>query len=137
MLWATPVVEMNQTRGVPEYRKHMKLSHRQFRHPARLPLRAQPLLGRRSAARITAHEGGTVSIPTPQGLRRVSRRLDRQRRQAELALAAMRDRGATLQHFGGNDWRLSNGQHVTATYLVVHPLYNGDFTDGHDLAVVF
>jgi hypothetical protein len=27
----------------------------------------------------------------------------------------MRDRGATLQHFGGNDWRLSNGQHVSAT----------------------
>jgi Trypsin len=31
---------------------------------------------------------------------------------------------------------LSNGQHATGTYLVVHPLYNGDVTDGHDLAVI-
>jgi hypothetical protein len=54
-----------------------------------------------------------MNIPAPASLRKINRRLNRQRRQAELALAAMKDRGATLQHFGGNDWRLSNGQHVS------------------------
>jgi hypothetical protein len=56
-----------------------------------------------------------MSIPTPASLRKVNRRLDRQRREAELALAAMKDRGVTLQHFGRNDWRLSNGRHVSPT----------------------
>ena len=55
-----------------------------------------------------------MSIPTPQSLRKINRRLDRERRQAEAALAAMRS-GATLQNFGRDGWRLSNGQHVSAT----------------------
>lgn len=55
-----------------------------------------------------------MSIPTPTSLRKINRRLDRERRQVETALAAMQG-GATLQHFGRDDWRLSNGQHVSAT----------------------
>ena len=55
-----------------------------------------------------------MNIPTPRSLRKISRRLDRERRQAEQALEAMKG-GVTLQHFGRDGWRLSNGQHVPST----------------------
>jgi hypothetical protein len=80
-----------------------------------------------------------VSFPTPQSLQKINRRLDRQRRQAELALAAMRDCGATLQHFGGNDWRLSNGKHVPLTVARIltfdrHVVPVGDSLFGAELS---
>jgi hypothetical protein len=53
-------------------------------------------------------------IPTPQSLRKVYRRLDRERRQAELALEAMK-RGAALHHMGSDGWLLSTGQRVSIT----------------------
>ena len=55
-----------------------------------------------------------MNIPTPASLRKINRRLDRERRQAEQTLEAMKG-GATLHHFGRDGWRLSNGQHVQAT----------------------
>jgi len=53
-------------------------------------------------------------IPTPANLRKINRGLDRERRQAEQALEAMKG-GATLHHFGRDGWRLSNGLHVPST----------------------
>jgi hypothetical protein len=54
-------------------------------------------------------------IPTPQTLQKINRRLDRERRQAERALAAMKNHGVMLQHLGRDGWRLSNGQHISPT----------------------
>ena len=55
-----------------------------------------------------------MSIPTPATLKAINRRLDRERRQVEAALAAMKG-GATLHHFGRDGWRLSNGRHISST----------------------
>jgi hypothetical protein len=52
-------------------------------------------------------------IPTPQTLRKINRRFDREQRQTELALEMMRDRGVTLRHLGRDGWRLSNGQRLS------------------------
>jgi hypothetical protein len=62
-------------------------------------------------------------IPTPQALQKINRRLDRERRQAEHALAAMRDRGVTLRNLGRDGWQLSNGQRLSpavANILTFH-----------------
>lgn len=53
--------------------------------------------------------------PTPQRIRKVQRRLDRQRREAEATTAAMKA-GAVLYHqLGGRDpgWILSTGRRVS------------------------
>jgi hypothetical protein len=62
-------------------------------------------------------------IPTPQTRRKINRRLDREQRQAEQALATMRDHGASLRHLGRGGWRLSNGQRLSpaiANILTLH-----------------
>jgi hypothetical protein len=52
-------------------------------------------------------------IPTPRSLATINRHLDRQRQQAERALAAMRN-GAALHHVGADRWQLSTGETVSA-----------------------
>jgi hypothetical protein len=51
-------------------------------------------------------------IPTPKTLRRVNRRLNRERNEAERALRAMR-RGAALYHCGPGHWSLSTGERIS------------------------
>jgi hypothetical protein len=83
-----------------------------------------------------------VNIPTPQTLRKINRRLDQQRRQAEAALTAMKDRGVTLQHVGRDDWRLSNGQRVSVAVAHIltfdrHVVGVGDSLFGPELSQTF
>lgn len=51
-------------------------------------------------------------IPTPRYLRRINRRLNQERRQAERTLCAMRN-GAALLHCGPGHWVLSTGERVS------------------------
>ena len=56
-----------------------------------------------------------MNIPTPASLRKINQRLDRERRQAEAALVAMKECGATLHRIGPQDWMLSTGQRLSPT----------------------